>query len=65
MGNSSCDQLLIIVSLGAMRLNTWTQFILGAGIALVVVTIMTVVLPRLWALTPPVQYEKSMTQSFL
>ena len=53
--------LLVIMSLGAMRPNTWMQFIVGTGLALVVATILTVVLPRLYPWMPPVQGQKSMT----
>ena len=51
--------LLLIVSLGAMRPNTWTQFFLGTGLALVVAAILTVVLPRLYPWTPPVQSQSA------
>lgn len=53
--------LLVIMSLGAMRPNTWMQFIVGTGLALVVATILTVVLPRLYPWTPPVQNKKGLT----
>ncbi len=47
--------LLVIVSLGAMRPNTWTQFCVGSGMALAVAAILTVALPRLYPWTPSVQ----------
>ncbi len=46
--------LLLIVSLGALRPTTWTQFFVGSLIALVIATMLTVFLPRLYPWTPPV-----------
>lgn len=46
--------LLVIVSLGAMRPDTWMQFVMGTVAAVVVATLLTVALPRLYPWTPPV-----------
>ncbi len=46
--------LLVIVSLGAMRPDTWMQFVMGTVVAIVVATLLTVTLPRLYPWTPPV-----------
>ena len=51
--------LLVIISLGVLRPNTWLQFFVGTGLALVVATILTVALPRLYPWTPPVQGRPS------
>jgi hypothetical protein len=47
--------LLVIVSLGAIRPNTWTLLVVGMGFALLTATILTIVLPRLYPWTPPVR----------
>ncbi|MDF0676435.1 MAG: DUF2269 family protein [Nitrospira sp.] len=49
--------LLLIVSLGAIRPNTWTQFIVGAICALAVATALTIWIPRLYPWVPPT-YDK-------
>jgi Predicted integral membrane protein (DUF2269) len=46
--------LLLIVSLGALRPGTWTQFIVGAIAALAVATVLTLWIPRLYPWVPPV-----------
>jgi hypothetical protein len=46
--------LLLIVSLGALRPSTWTQFIVGAIAALAVATVLTLWIPRLYPWVPPV-----------
>jgi uncharacterized membrane protein len=46
--------LFLIVSLGALRPSTWTQFIVGAIAALVVATVLTLWIPRLYPWAPPV-----------
>jgi uncharacterized membrane protein len=46
--------LLLIVSLGALRPNTWTQFIVGLIVALAVATALTLWIPRLYPWVPPV-----------
>ncbi|OQY53945.1 MAG: DUF2269 domain-containing protein [Candidatus Parabeggiatoa sp. nov. 2] len=53
--------LLVIVSLGAIRPNTWTLLVVGMVLALVVATILTMVLPRLYPWTPQVQSEMDRT----
>jgi len=45
--------LLVIVSLGAVRPNTWAPFFVGTVVALVAATLLTVILPRLYPWTPP------------
>jgi hypothetical protein len=47
--------LLVIVSLGALRPNTWTQFFLGLGLALIVATVLTAIVPRLYPWTPQIK----------
>jgi hypothetical protein len=49
--------LLLIVSLGAIRPNTWTQFMVGAICALAVATALTIWIPRLYPWVPPI-YDK-------
>ena len=44
--------LLVIVALGAIRPNTWTLAIVAMVIALVVATILTITLPRLYPWVP-------------
>lgn len=44
--------LMVIVSLGAIRPHTWTQFIVGVAAAFVVATFLTVVIPRLYPWIP-------------
>ncbi|WP_245434974.1 DUF2269 family protein [Methylocystis rosea] len=44
--------LMVIVSLGAIRPDTWTQFIVGVAAALLVATFLTVVIPRLYPWIP-------------
>lgn len=45
--------LLLIVSLGAVRPTTWSQFIVGAICAIAVATAMTMWIPRLYPWVPP------------
>jgi len=49
--------LLVIISLGATRPNTWALLVVGTLVALVVAAILTVVLPRLYPWTPAVARE--------
>jgi uncharacterized membrane protein len=51
--------VLLIVSLGAMRPSTWTQFIVGAISALVAATALTVWIPRLYPWVPPTYNKPS------
>jgi hypothetical protein len=44
--------LMVIVSLGAMRPNTWTVFFVGSGVAILIATALTLMLPRLYPWTP-------------
>ncbi len=46
--------LLVIISLGAVRPNTWTLLVVGMLVALVAATILTLVLPRLYPWNPAV-----------
>lgn len=46
--------LLVIISLGAVRPETWTQAFAGIGISLVVAALLTVFLPRLYPWKPEV-----------
>jgi uncharacterized membrane protein len=40
--------LFVIVALGAMRPNTWALFLIGMAVAVLVATILTLVIPRLY-----------------
>jgi uncharacterized membrane protein YecN with MAPEG domain len=40
--------LFVIVALGAMRPNTWVLFLVGTVLAVVVATVLTVVIPRMY-----------------
>lgn len=40
--------LFLIVSLGALRPETWTMFVIGSVVALAVATALTIVVPRLY-----------------
>jgi uncharacterized membrane protein len=51
--------LLLIVSLGVIQPNTWTQFIVGGICALVVATILTLWIPRLYPWVPPTYNKPS------
>jgi uncharacterized membrane protein len=44
--------LLVIVSLGVIRPDTWTQAILGVGVSVLLAAALTVLLPRLYPWTP-------------
>jgi hypothetical protein len=44
--------LLVIVSLGVIRPDTWTQAIVGIGVSVLLATALTVLLPRLYPWTP-------------
>jgi uncharacterized membrane protein len=49
--------LLLIVSLGAMKPSTWTQFIIGVIGALAMATVLTLWIPRLYAWVPPTYHK--------
>jgi uncharacterized membrane protein len=51
--------LMVIISLGAIRPATWTQFSLGVVAALLVATLLTLVIPRLYPWIPPTGAEGS------
>jgi uncharacterized membrane protein len=51
--------LMVIVSLGAIRPNTWTQFMVGVAGALVVATLLTVMIPRLYPWIPKTNSQDS------
>jgi Predicted integral membrane protein (DUF2269) len=40
--------LFVIVALGAMRPNIWVLFLIGTAVAVLVATILTLVIPRLY-----------------
>jgi Predicted integral membrane protein (DUF2269) len=44
--------LLLIVSLGALRPDTWTHFLVGAAVAIAVALALTLALPRLYTAEP-------------
>jgi hypothetical protein len=44
--------LMVIVSLGATRPSTWTVFFVGTGVAILIATALTLMLPRLYPWTP-------------
>jgi uncharacterized membrane protein len=44
--------LLVIVSLGSMRPTTWTLFMIGVTLALIIASTLTVLLPRMYPWTP-------------
>jgi len=44
--------LMVIISLGAMRPATWTQFAIGVVAALLAATLLTLVIPRLYPWIP-------------
>lgn len=46
--------LLVIISLGVVRPDTWFQAVVGAGISLLVATALTILLPRLYPWKPEV-----------
>jgi hypothetical protein len=43
---------MLIVSLGALRPDTWTHFLVGSAVAIAVAIILTVALPRLYTSDP-------------
>ncbi|MBI5854884.1 MAG: DUF2269 family protein [Nitrospirae bacterium] len=47
--------LMVIVSLGAIRPTTWSQFIIGTACALAGATALTITIPRLYPWEPPSQ----------
>jgi uncharacterized membrane protein len=49
--------LLVIVSLGAIRPDTWALLVVGTLVALVAATILTIALPRLYPWSPAVERE--------
>jgi hypothetical protein len=40
--------LFVIIALGAMRPNTWTLFLVGVVLAILVATVLAIVIPRLY-----------------
>jgi hypothetical protein len=44
--------LLVIVALGATRPSTWTVFSVGIGVAVLIATVLTLLLPRLYPKAP-------------
>lgn len=51
--------LLLIVSLGAMRPTTWTQFVIGTLGAIAFATVLTLWIPRLYPWVPPTYNKPS------
>lgn len=51
--------LLVIVSLGVIRPDTWTHAVVGIGIAILVATALTALLPRLYPWRPELPARKS------
>lgn len=51
--------LLVIVSLGVIRPDTWLQAAVGVGIAILVAAFLTVVLPRLYPWAPEVSPSRA------
>jgi uncharacterized membrane protein len=51
--------LFVIVALGAMRPNTWMLFLAGTTVAVLVATVLTLVIPRLYPaeIRPATEYE--------
>lgn len=50
--------LLVIVSLGATRPTTWSQFIIGTACAIFVATALAISIPRLYPWIPPIQNKQ-------
>ena len=50
--------LMVIISLGAMKPNTWTHFFVGTIVAILVATILTIALPRLYPWDAPEGSQK-------
>lgn len=44
--------LLVIVSLGATRPNTWSMFVVGTAVAILIAVALTITLPRLYPWVP-------------
>jgi Predicted integral membrane protein (DUF2269) len=44
--------LMLIVSLGVLRPDSWTHFLIGAAVAIAVATALTLALPRLYSADP-------------
>jgi uncharacterized membrane protein len=49
--------LMVIISLGAIRPMTWTQFVIGTACALAVAALLTATIPRLYPWVPPTRNE--------
>lgn len=47
--------LLVIVSLGVVHPDSWTQALVGVGISILVAAVLTLLLPRLYPWTPEVR----------
>ena len=44
--------LMVIISLGAMRPSTWTHFFVGTFLAILIATLLTIALPRMYPWDP-------------
>ena len=51
--------LMVIISLGAIRPMTWTQFVIGTLCALAVATAMTIWIPRLYPWVPTMENQST------
>jgi hypothetical protein len=51
--------LMVIVSLGAIRPTTWSQFIIGTACALAVAMALTISIPHLYPWVPPTQNKRN------
>jgi len=51
--------LMVIISLGAICPDTWTQFIVGVVAAMLVATLLTLAIPRLYPWIPETSSEES------
>lgn len=49
--------LMVIISLGAIRPMTWTQFVIGTFCALVIAAALTIWIPRLYPWVPPTEHR--------
>ena len=49
--------LMVIISLGAMKPSTWTHFIVGTFLAILIATLLTIVLPRMYPWDPSAKYS--------
>ncbi len=53
--------LMLIVSLGVLRPDSWTHFLVGSAAAIVVATALTMALPRLYTADPMMTSARAKT----